>query len=657
MRGRRRKYASLDLTSYGLSAAFHPGWSRNATVGLRLFVNQRIKAPATERPLRARSGGPVRLTRRLPGGSDATRPSISASRDAGGGVNKGMQPGRAQIDEAELRAHTLWLRRLAVRLVRGDGQADDAVQETMLTVLRHRPALDRDVRPWLARVLMNLVRSARRADRRRRGREAAMTADGERPLAADELLERHAAARVVATMVSELGEPHRTLVLLRYSEGLPTAEIARQRGVPEGTVRRQLSEAVDRLRTAVAAHYGRQARDWRAALVPLVGAGSGTARRAAPWTGAMLMTAKTKLTVGLGAAAVLLIFAGVGGRRGADSSPTRRTESAAPHPAPALRSPASDPRGRAPAPIFAAATPALDPPDCASKLAATRAQASRRALLSSSAFASANPSPATERAFAPIVERVMKSLPGPAAHQLECRASICRVGVVSEPGDTRDRTSWFRALHEEPAFAALRGSNQGARLEATTTRDALTGAPVQHHWLYFSVPLAPGEEHPLEASAPGATCGERLRALEQAMYEDRDADLRGDEAQQRLRDRFGALPPNVALTRRVEAALRSLTSGDGGAAVGTSVCRGDGECIWTGPARALEGRLPEALADALATQGLVAGQVRAHAREAADGGATELMLRLHEKNAAPPASPERTSRVEIRRVSRERITD
>ena len=59
--------------------------------------------------------------------------------------------------------HAAWMRKLARELVRDPGAADDLTQDTWLAFLRSRPDPDRQIRPWLARVLRNAAGlSARR---------------------------------------------------------------------------------------------------------------------------------------------------------------------------------------------------------------------------------------------------------------------------------------------------------------------------------------------------------------------------------------------------------------------------------------------------------------------------------------------------------------
>ena len=73
---------------------------------------------------------------------------------------------------------------------------------------------------------------------------------GETPRTPEQMLERARVERTLTDLVLELEEPYRTTVLLRYREGLTAEAIAKQQGVPAGTVRRRLKTALDRLRDA-----------------------------------------------------------------------------------------------------------------------------------------------------------------------------------------------------------------------------------------------------------------------------------------------------------------------------------------------------------------------------------------------------------------------
>ena len=88
-------------------------------------------------------------------------------------------------------------------------------------------------------------------------------------LTPDELFERHESVRRLASTVSALDEPYRSTVLLRYTEQKSTAEIARLHGVPSGTVRWRLTEALVRLRRALDDAHGGNRQTWAALFLRL----------------------------------------------------------------------------------------------------------------------------------------------------------------------------------------------------------------------------------------------------------------------------------------------------------------------------------------------------------------------------------------------------
>jgi RNA polymerase sigma-70 factor (ECF subfamily) len=496
-----------------------------------------------------------------------------------------MKAGFLELTETDLRAQMLWLQRLAVRLVRGERDADDAVQDTLVAALEHPPSLDRDVRPWLARVLANFTRSEHRADGRRRKRETEV-ARAQLPdaPAADELLARHEAARVVAGLVSGLREPHRTLVLLRFAQGLTPKEIAGSRGLPEGTVRRQLKEALDQLRAAMARHHEHDARDWRMALAPLLRAPAEQGALAGAWKGVMVMTVKTKTALGLGAAALVLVVIlalvrGFSPWAGADpvgaTPPVAGTTRTAGAPAAPAVAAAPTRSAAAPPPSFTAPATPADPARCEEKLAQLRGLASKRGLVSPAAFHRAQPSPKTEQKVAPIVERVLGRLPEKPAYQLECRASVCRVGAVADPTPVRASalaahpragSGVRRAPRSQPERTLRVREDQGRphRRARAATLDLLQRAD------------GLGEEHPFETAAGASTCAERVAAVQKGLDEQRDTEQhrRKDDAERQRS--FQTLPLNPELTRRIQAALRALPIGAPGAAADGWDCRGQG---------------------------------------------------------------------------------
>jgi RNA polymerase sigma-70 factor (ECF subfamily) len=172
--------------------------------------------------------------------------------------------------ERRLESELAWLRALALQLVSDAATADDLVQETVLAALRRRPAVaeDGDARAWLKTVLRSQVKLAWRSARHRAQREE-RAARGEATPGAAELAARAESQRALSEAVFSLSEPYRSVVLLRYFDGLKPSEVAARRGVPAATVRSQLARAHDELRATLDRRHGGDSRGWCAALLPL----------------------------------------------------------------------------------------------------------------------------------------------------------------------------------------------------------------------------------------------------------------------------------------------------------------------------------------------------------------------------------------------------
>jgi len=214
-----------------------------------------------------------------------------------------------------------WVRALGVELV-GAGEADDLVQEAWVVALQGGARAENPA-AWLAGVLRRLAGRGRRGTERRLRRER-VAARGESLPAADELVAEAELSRALIRAVTELAEPFRSTVLLRYYRGLESDAIAAAQGIAPATVRTRLHRAHALLRAKLDQEHGGRTQ-W--ALAFAVTGNSGAATLAASTVGGGLgMGAK----VGLGAAAVLVALVGgawsgaherVAAARVADSAP------------------------------------------------------------------------------------------------------------------------------------------------------------------------------------------------------------------------------------------------------------------------------------------------------------------------------------------------
>jgi len=174
----------------------------------------------------------------------------------------------------ELSGQLDFVQRLARSLVRDEQIAEDVVQETMLAAVARRPDPDSGMRAWLASVLRRRVLLHFRTEQRRVARETMLLRESEgrgvtgaeaEAKRADLSLER---SSMLGRAVADLGEPYRTVVVMRHLEGLPPREIARRLDRSVHTVNTQLQRGLDRLRRSLDASHGGDRRAWVAALLP-----------------------------------------------------------------------------------------------------------------------------------------------------------------------------------------------------------------------------------------------------------------------------------------------------------------------------------------------------------------------------------------------------
>lgn len=140
------------------------------------------------------------------------------------------------------------LYRVAFSVLRNPTDAEDAVQEAFLRVLRHRDTLGeiRDHRVWLIRIVWNVV-----LDRKRRAKSRPETEDVAelaRVLPANGLSaeERVSAAQhhaQVLACVERLPAKEREVLMLSAFDELTSVEIAEVLGVTESSVRSRLFRA------------------------------------------------------------------------------------------------------------------------------------------------------------------------------------------------------------------------------------------------------------------------------------------------------------------------------------------------------------------------------------------------------------------------------
>jgi RNA polymerase sigma-70 factor, ECF subfamily len=159
---------------------------------------------------------------------------------------------RTHADEETLAAlvsqYAGTLYRVAFSVLRNTSDAEDAVQEAFLRVLRHRDTLSevRDQRVWLIRIVWNIV-----LDRKRRAKTRPETDDVAElarvlPSGGLSAEERAAAAQHHAQVlgcVEKLPAKERQVLMLSAFEELNSVEISTVLGITESSVRSRLFRA------------------------------------------------------------------------------------------------------------------------------------------------------------------------------------------------------------------------------------------------------------------------------------------------------------------------------------------------------------------------------------------------------------------------------
>src|ERR1700722_1484408 len=140
------------------------------------------------------------------------------------------------------------LYRVAFSVLRNQADAEDAVQEAFVRVLRHRDTLGevRDHRVWLIRIVWNIV-----LDRKRRAKTRPETDDVAdlarvlpmKGLSAEELTAAAQHHAHVLACVDQLPDKERQVMMLSAFEELSSVEIAAVLEISESSVRSRLFRA------------------------------------------------------------------------------------------------------------------------------------------------------------------------------------------------------------------------------------------------------------------------------------------------------------------------------------------------------------------------------------------------------------------------------
>ncbi|WP_245958571.1 sigma-70 family RNA polymerase sigma factor [Microbacterium bovistercoris] len=132
----------------------------------------------------------------------------------------------------------------------GRASADDVVQETLLRAWRTPRVLEQDpstCRAWMFTVARHIVIDEARSARNRH--ENAVADVPER--AADDETDRLFDAMLIQDALAAVSPEHREVVVAAYYRGRSVGELARELGIPEGTVKSRMHYGLRALRLAL----------------------------------------------------------------------------------------------------------------------------------------------------------------------------------------------------------------------------------------------------------------------------------------------------------------------------------------------------------------------------------------------------------------------
>ena len=163
------------------------------------------------------------------------------------------QAGDRRAYEDLLRECLPLLRQICRARLRDATEAEDAVQDTLLTIHRARASYDasRPFRPWLVAITERRALDRIRARSRRSGREATLDLAAELPAtesSADAALDAARAAAKLRDAVQDLPESQRTALGLTKLQDLTLQEASARSGMSVGAIKVATHRAVQTLR-------------------------------------------------------------------------------------------------------------------------------------------------------------------------------------------------------------------------------------------------------------------------------------------------------------------------------------------------------------------------------------------------------------------------
>ncbi len=155
----------------------------------------------------------------------------------------------------ELMAHSRFVHALARSLLFDRHEAADVAQDALAIALENSQNIRKTTRAWLTGIVRNRVRGTLRSKKRRIAREQMQARPDLSPAAADAVAQVEMQRRLVDA-VGELEEIYRTIIVMRFFDGLPPRRIARTLGLAIETVKKRQRRGLVLLRGMLDQSYG-----------------------------------------------------------------------------------------------------------------------------------------------------------------------------------------------------------------------------------------------------------------------------------------------------------------------------------------------------------------------------------------------------------------
>jgi len=189
------------------------------------------------------------------------QPVDEVSEEAARRLMTRAQGGDPAAWEELVRDHQEAIYRLAYLVLRDAAEAEDVAQEAFVQAFLALDGFDigRPIRPWLARIAINLARNRRRSvGRYLKHLQRLLLAEPEPTPDVHRLernLESSRQANSLWSAVGHLNTNSQEVIYLRYFMGMSEAEMAEVLDVAKGTVKSRLSRSLQRLRQVISDAY------------------------------------------------------------------------------------------------------------------------------------------------------------------------------------------------------------------------------------------------------------------------------------------------------------------------------------------------------------------------------------------------------------------